>query len=363
MGGCPAMIPARMPARDFWAGRRVLLTGHTGFKGAWLASWLADLDATVMGISLDELPSDPCLWPLLHATNVQDMRADLARDAWQEPVVSFEPEIVLHLAAQSLVTKGLESPLETFMSNALATARVMDLLPSLESLLVTVVVTTDKVYDARQDTPFCETSFLGGSDPYSASKAASELVVHSWPTDKTVATARAGNVIGGGDWAAHRLLPDLDRAWSAGRALTLRRPRAVRPWQHVLEPLRGYLLYAEDLASGRTRAKSLNFGPSDTQQVAVEDLVAFAAQEWSESTGGLAEWTSLASPPIQETDRLELDSTRAAKELSWTNILDWRVSVTMTIDWHTSLRRGASAHDLVTAQLDSYQSRARGETA
>ena len=248
---------------EYWSGRRVLVTGHTGFKGSWLTCWLRDLGAEVHGVSLPEPPSTPSLWDQLALPGVTEVRADVASGDWQDSVVAFDPHVVLHLAAQPLVSVGYADPATTFRSNVEGTARVLDLLPRVGSLAATVVITTDKVYDVRQPAPYAEDAFLGGKDPYSASKAAAELVVHSWPAAGTpVGTARAGNVIGGGDWALDRIVPDLVRAWSAGEEAELRNPAAVRPWQHVVEPLAGYLAYAEALATGRDVPTALNFGPT-----------------------------------------------------------------------------------------------------
>jgi len=344
-----------VPSKAFWKDRRVLVTGHTGFKGAWLTWWLRDLGASIMGVSLPELPSSPCLWDQLPQSGVIDVRSDISSAAWQDSVVDFDPEVVLHLAAQSLVPLSYADPMRTHLANVVGTARVLDLLPRLSSLAATLVVTTDKVYDTRQKMPFREDAYFGGADPYSASKACAELVVASWPKGETrVATARAGNVIGGGDWAADRLVPDLLRAWAAGEALQLRRPSAVRPWQHVLEPLRGYLLYVEALVNGRTAATALNFGPSHHQCVPVGEVVAFAAREWVTSGSDEPSWGGRPTTTLEETHLLEIDSSLAASELGWRNVLDWREAITMTLAWHAAHRSGTSAEGAVTRQLNDY---------
>jgi len=335
----------------------VLLTGHTGFKGSWLTCWLRALGAEVMGVSLPESVSEPNLWDLLAPGGVIDVRADIAGLGWQETATEFDPEVVLHLAAQALVPRGYTSPAATFSSNVMGTVRVLDAAQSFPSLVATLVATTDKVYDTRQPTPFAEDAFFGGKDPYSASKACAELVVASWPTTHVVGAARAGNVIGGGDWAADRLLPDLDRSWNAGSRLELRRPGAVRPWQHILEPLRGYLLYTERLVQQPTTVAALNFGPSLDQCVAVDQLVSHAAGLWEWTTGTRPEWTAMEQPPMHETDLLELDSSLAATELGWHNVLDWQASVEATLTWQAGLREGAMAADLVARQLEDYARR------
>ena len=350
---------APLPDAAFWRGRRVLLTGHTGFKGSWLTCWLRQLGADVMGISLPELPTDPSLWRQLALNNVLDVRADIAAaaDAWTAAARDFSPEIVLHLAAQPLVSIGYERPALTFDTNVGGTVRVMSLLEQFPDLLATLVVTTDKVYDPSQTPPHSEWHHLGGRDPYAASKAAAELVVMSWPPMAAPrATARAGNVIGGGDWAAGRLLPDLVCAWESGEQALLRRPKGVRPWQHVLEPLRGYLVFVEALAAGGDVPRALNFGPADRQSVSVEELVGFAAEQWRSLGGRLTEpgWFASGQRHYDETRELTLDSRLAADRIGWVSALDWQQAVTLTLEWYRALRSGHAAHDLVNEQLESY---------
>jgi len=352
-----------LPDPSFWRGRRVLLTGHTGFKGAWLAYWLRSLGAEVLGISLPAAPSEPSLWEQLAFTDVREVRADIASDAWQDEGTTFAPEVVLHLAAQALVPVGYTHPYETFHSNVLGTIEVVRFACQTPSVLATVVITTDKVYDARQRGPHSEGSFLGGVDPYAASKAAAELVVGSWPTGASRrGTARAGNVIGGGDWAADRLIPDLVRAWSADTSLVLRNPSSIRPWQHVLEPLRGYLAYAEALAAGESVAPSYNFGPAGTQEAPVQDLVAHAADVWSELGERVPEaaWMAAASTTYRETSELTLDSTLVKQQLAWSGVLDWKQAVRLALEWYSGCKSGRLASELVGAQLKTYQAEVEG---
>lgn len=346
----------RLPDPVFWRGRRVLVTGHTGFKGTWLCAWLDELGATVAGVSLPEAPSDPSLWDQVGLPLADDVRADIRSRDWQDRAEAFGPEFVLHLAAQPLVSAGWSSPAETFDINVMGTARLMELLPRLTTALATLVVTTDKVYKPR-GAVYDEDSPLGGEDPYSASKACAELVVHSWPQPgHPVATARAGNVIGGGDWAENRLLPDLVRSWSCGQAAVLRRPDSVRPWQHVLEPICGYLLYLEDLASGHTVPSALNFGPPAQQSVCVRDVAQHGAREWARINGGtVPPVTALDAPTMHETRELSIDSTLAAETLGWAGRLDWKQSVTLTLEWFAVLSRGdASAAELLREQIAAY---------
>jgi CDP-glucose 4,6-dehydratase len=346
-----------LPDPAFWRGRRVLLTGHTGFKGSWLTSWLRALGADVMGISLPELPTTPSLWEQLALTGVADLRADITTGDWTEVARDFAPSIVLHLAAQPLVSVGYEQPALTFEVNVLGTVRVLDFATALDTVDATLVITTDKVYDPAQTPPHDESHAFGGREPYSASKAAAEIVVAGWPHMAAPrATARAGNVIGGGDWAENRLLPDLVRSWTAGDAPELRRPGGVRPWQHVLEPLRGYLVYAEALASGRELPPGLNFGPADVQSVRVAELTAFAAGAWGRLGGDLPEpaWSELQSGSFEETGELTLDSSLAAEMLGWSSVLDWQTAVTLTLEWYAGAATGEAPADLVDRQLAAY---------
>ena len=341
---------------EYWSGRRVLVTGHTGFKGSWLTCWLRDLGAEVHGVSLPEPPSTPSLWDQLALPGVTEVRADVASGDWQDSVVAFDPHVVLHLAAQPLVSVGYADPATTFRSNVEGTARVLDLLPRLGSLAATVVVTTDKVYDVRQPAPYAEDAFLGGKDPYSASKAAAELVVHSWPAVGTpVGTARAGNVIGGGDWALDRIVPDLVRAWSAGEEAELRNPAAVRPWQHVVEPLAGYLAYAEALATGRDVPTALNFGPDLSHAVPVLDLVTWAAEEWRRLLpGSEPAWRVEPRPAMAETHLLTLDSTLARSTLGWSWRWDWKAAVSHSLEWYVAVAGGEDPADLTRRHLAAY---------
>jgi CDP-glucose 4,6-dehydratase len=364
--GQPAVGTAvsQFPDPEVWAGRRVLVTGNTGFKGSWLTYWLARLGADVLGLSLAEPPSEPSLWQEM-ALDVDTIRGDICVPTWVQRVRDYRPEVVFHLAAQPIVAEGFRSPGQTFDTNVSGVVRLLESLQDLPSLLAAVVITTDKVYDQRQTGPHDEEHFLGGRDPYSASKAAAELVCISWP-DPTLplVTARAGNVVGGGDWAADRLVPDMVRAWSSGTELTLRDPAGVRPWQHVLEPLRGYLLYAEALMEGRPVSGALNFGPSATDMVAVGDIVDFGAGVWAAGDRRQAAsmaWAATAQRPYAETQCLTLSSTRAARELGWTGLLTWHETLAMTLAWYQSHLAGTSASRLVGDDLDAYCSKVDAE--
>lgn len=344
--------------QDFWSGRRVLVTGHTGFKGAWLCTYLGELGADVLGVSLPRPTTRPSLWDELALDTVTDVRADVADPPTWTPVVrDFSPEVVLHLAAQSLVSDGFTDPVTTFRTNVMGTVAVMDLLDQLSGVLSAVIITTDKVYDTRQAAPYVERHYLGGADPYAASKTAAELVAASWPTAEPtrIGVARAGNVIGGGDWAANRIVPDLVRSWLSGQELVLRRPRAVRPWQHVIEPLVGYLSYAQVLAEGRDLPQALNFGPRAADAVTVEQLVTHAESSWARIAGRPpAGWRSATSSSWGETGTLTLDSTASTQHLGLLNRWDWRTAVDLTLDWYFRAAAGESPRTLVNEQFDAY---------
>jgi CDP-glucose 4,6-dehydratase len=340
--------------KGFWSGRRVLLTGHTGFKGAWLALWLEQLGAVVTGLALE--PEDGGAFEALRPRSVEDRRVDMRdRQAVARVVDDVAPTVVLHLAAQALVGRGVEQPLTTFETNVLGTANLLDAIATLPAPPVTVVVTSDKVYDLSGATsPRRESDRLGGTDPYSASKAACELVVDAWRAASAgvlpIATARAGNVIGGGDVAAGRLLPDTFRALVAGRPLRLRQPSAVRPWQHVVEAVYGYLLFAERLAADPVAVpRTLNFGPSGDREASVAEVVEEVLARWGEGS-----WEQGTGSPIEATI-LRLDSSLAAATLGWRTQLGLGEAVDWTVAWHRAEAEGADLRAVALGQLAAYE--------
>lgn len=323
----------------FWSGRRVFLTGHTGFKGAWLTLWLERMGATIHGYALaperaHDLFAAAGIGGLCQST-IADIR-DHERLA--AALREFRPQIVLHLAAQSLVRRSYAKPVETFAVNVMGTAHLLDACRDQAELEAIVVVTTDKVY-ANPETgdAFAEDDPLGGSEPYGLSKAAAELAAQAWrgaffAGGPGVATARAGNVVGGGDWSEDRLIPDAMRAFTSGDTLIVRNPDAVRPWQHVIEPLAGYLGLAARLAGGGQEwARAWNFGPSATQFYKVAEVVERVAAAW----GHGATWraTSRADAPHEAT-LLTLDSSRATERLGWRPALDLERALALTVDWY-----------------------------
>lgn len=350
-------IPGPDPA--FWNGRRVLVTGHTGFKGAWAALWLRRLGAEVHGLALPP-EGEPNLWRSLGgqvaaAEAVADLRD---QDAVRGVVSDARPELVLHMAAQALVRRSYRDPVGTVAANALGTAILLDALRGVSALRAVLVVTTDKVYaNEASDQAFAEGDPLGGADPYSASKAAAELIVRSFaksflePQGVAVATARAGNVIGGGDWAEDRLVPDLCRAAAAGEPLRLRYPESVRPWQHVLDPLAGYLRYLEALGAGGDVPRTLNFGPrpggSMTSAALAEAVIA--------KLGGTRGWVPDPGPHPPEAPTLSLDSSLARESLGWVPRLELPEAARWTGAWYAAFAKGAPARALCEDQIAAYE--------
>lgn len=340
-----------------------MLTGHTGFKGGWLSLWLHQLGAAVHGYALDP-PTDPSLFEAARIDRVlaSDTRSDLFDGpAVSKAIESARPSVVFHLAAQPLVRDSYRDPLGTLRSNVLGTAHVLDAVRRASTVEAVVVITTDKVYDNREwHYPYRESDPLGGHDPYSASKTAAEIVTASYRASffpatgsVQVASARAGNVIGGGDWAADRLIPDCLRAFANDEPVHLRFPRAVRPWQHVLEPLSGYLLLAQSLlgTDGARFAKAWNFGPDSDDDETVGDLAAVAARLW----GGRAEviMAESASNP-REAGLLKLDSTTARAELGWRPRWNVKRALVATIDWHRHWMGGADMSAFTLEQIRAY---------
>jgi CDP-glucose 4,6-dehydratase len=343
---------------SFWRGKRVLLTGHTGFKGSWLALWLQQLGATVQGIALPPA-TRPNLFELAHVADGLTSYFCDVRDAdrLSRLVHECRPEIVFHLAAQPLVRASYRDPRGTFSTNVMGTVHVLDSLRGLDAVRVAIIVTTDKVYRNReQPHPYHEEEVLGGHDPYSASKAASEIVIASYrdaflrEQGVAVASARAGNVIGGGDWSADRLIPDAVRAWQAEKILQIRRPQAIRPWQHVLEPLHGYLTLAEQLWQRPELAGAYNFGPHGHEAVTVREVIELARQAYGK---GQVCYNDDSSGP-HEAACLALETSKARRLLGvkprWS--LDQAILRTMT--WYKALQSGADARALCLAEIAQY---------
>jgi CDP-glucose 4,6-dehydratase len=348
-----------------WKGTRVFLTGHTGFKGGWLALWLARLGAEVRGYALDT--TSPNLFTTARIGELlDDVRGDIRdRDALNRAMHEFAPDVVFHLAAQPLVRLSYADPLGTYETNVMGTANVLEAIRTTPSVRAVVVVTTDKCYENREwHWGYRETDPLGGHDPYSSSKACVEIVSAAYRSSflqhetssghgVLLATARAGNVIGGGDWSSDRLIPDLIRGFRSGEPVLIRRPKSIRPWQHVLEPLSGYLALAERLLAGESHfASAWNFGPWDDDAWPVEKIAAAMVDRWGEG----ASWTIDNAPTVHEAGYLKLDSSKARAELEWIPQLRLKNALEWVIDWYKASGSGADMQALTTKQIAEYES-------
>lgn len=363
MGGWPSAVESlvtsgRLPDPAFWRGRRVLLTGHTGFKGGWLTLWLDRLGAHVHGLALPP-EGTPNLFTLAQIEGVTGPGMGDIRDGEtvRRAYAQADPEVVLHMAAQPLVHEGYRTPEATFATNVLGTAHVLGAARG-TGVRAIVAVTTDKVYHNREWLyPYRENDRLGGYDPYSASKAAAELVVNCYRTSFlaqdgiALASARAGNVVGGGDWSPDRLIPDAVRAWLKAGVLEVRHAGATRPWQHVLEPLAGYLLLAERLHSDRTAAGAWNFGPEPGEAATVRTVVEHARAAWGQSEVCYGDGS--AGP--HEAGWLALETVKARRELGVVPRWDLPQTIARTIAWYQAQADGADARELCHADIEAYE--------
>ena len=343
-----------------YEGRRVLVTGHNGFKGTWLVEWLVEMGAKVTGIALPP-ETQPNHWSLLNPA-IDDNRQDVRNaDAVAAIFEKAQPEIVFHLAAQPLVRKSYREPLLTWETNVMGTANVLEACRKTPSVKAIVLITTDKCYENLEWVwGYRENDRLGGHDPYSASKAGAEIAAASWrkaffssPGSPLLATARAGNVIGGGDWAEDRLIPDLVRAVGAGKPLVIRSPKATRPWQHVLEPLSGYLMLGQRLFEGRKEfAEAWNFGPDDASNQTVEGVLNHIKALWP----GM-DWKLDTEVQLHEAHLLHLDSSKARRILHWMPVWGMDECLSATVSWYRSHLEGKPL--ATRAQLAAYCDAAR----
>ena len=357
----------------YYAGRRVFVTGHTGFKGSWLSQWLLLLGAEVTGYSIG-IPTQPSLYESLGLSGqIQDVRGDVRRSQdVQTAMDKAAPEVVIHMAAQALVLPSYEDPLTTFETNVMGTANVLEAARHCPSVRSVVIVTTDKCYANNEwQYGYREADALGGHDPYSASKAAAEMVVASYRSSffdagdtvgkrAGVASVRSGNVIGGGDWAVDRLVPDCMRALAEGNSIVVRNPGSVRPWQHVLEPLAGYLWLGALLArDSATYGGAWNFGPDPESGVSVEQLVSLVCRAW----GGAARFeTATPGQALSEAGILRLDCTKARSQLGWHPVYDVGAAVCQTVTWYRlTMEDAGQATSLTVRSIGDYVQAARAK--
>lgn len=351
----------------FWQGKRVFLTGHTGFKGGWLSLWLQQLGARVTGYALPA-PTQPSLFETARvAEGMTSIIGDIRDGAMLANALrEAAPDIVIHMAAQPLVRRSYVDPVETYSTNVMGTVHLLEAVRQCPTVRAVVNVTTDKCYENKEWVwAYRENEPMGGYDPYSNSKGCAELVSSAYRNSffnpekyaqhrVALATARAGNVIGGGDWAADRLIPDILKAYAQGQPVTIRSPRAIRPWQHVLEPLSGYLTLAERLyQDGATFAEAYNFGPRSDDTQPVEWIVRELAGLW----GPGATWQIDAGEHPHEAHFLKLDISKAAHRLAWHPRLVLRQALQLTVDWARQLQAGADMRACTLAQIDDYQAR------
>jgi CDP-glucose 4,6-dehydratase len=346
---------------EFWKGRRVLLTGHTGFKGAWLALWLQSLGARVTGFSLD-VPTEPSLYELARVgEGMEGIVGDVRdRDALTTAVAESAPEVVLHMAAQSLVRRSFVEPRETYDTNVMGTVNVLDAVRAdPDGVRAVVNVTSDKCYENKEwEWGYREDEPMGGHDPYSSSKGCAELVTaafrrsfFSGPDGPRLASARAGNVIGGGDWGADRLVPDIMRAALAGEPVRVRNPNSIRPWQHVLNPLSGYLVLAQALWDSSEYAAGWNFGPVDDDARPVGWIVDRITHLWPHELRSVLD----DGPHPHEARYLKLDSSRARARLGWRPVVELDAALESTVDWYLKLHAGADMRAVTVGQIETFQ--------
>ena len=350
---------------SFWRGRRVFLTGHTGFKGSWLSLWLHKLGADVTGYALDP-PTQPSLFEQARvADSVRSIRGDIRDLAHlKSAVAECRPQVILHLAAQSVVRASYEDPIESYSSNVMGTVHLLDVVRQLKQPCAIVNVTSDKCYENREWIwGYRENEPMGGHDPYSNSKGCAELVTSAYRDSffspeaiavhgVALGSARAGNAIGGGDWTRDQLIPDLMRAFLAGKPCLIRNPAAYRPWQFLLEPLRGYLILAERLAeNGATFASGWNFGPADADI----QPVSWIADELVSLWGQEASWALDSGAHPHEAHALKLDATKAARGLDWRPVLPLKQALAWIAEWYQAFHRSGDLRQVTLKQIEEYE--------
>jgi CDP-glucose 4,6-dehydratase len=358
----PGAVEEVVVNQDFWKGKRVLVTGHTGFKGSWLCLWLTGMGAEVAGYSIS-VPTTPALFELARIDQqMRSIAGDVRdRERLYGAFAEHRPEIVFHMAAQSLVRRSYRDPVETYETNVIGTVNLLEAVRHSEGVRVVVNVTTDKVYENHEwEWGYRENEPKGGHDPYSNSKACSELVTAAYrdsffgPGERpaaAVATARAGNVIGGGDWGEDRLIPDLMRGALEGETVMIRHPGAVRPWQHVLNPLSGYLRLAERLWGSQEYADAWNFGPDDRDARSVRAVIQRLSELWGEEIP----WREDPAAHPHEAHSLRLDSSKARLRLGWVPRWDLERALLSIAEWYRGFRDGEDPRELVTRQIEAFE--------
>ena len=343
--------------KEFWKDRKVLITGHTGFKGSWLTIWLLSMGAKVCGYSLEKYENDKLYNSIGISEEINDIRGDiLDLEKLNLTFKSFEPEIVFHMAAQPLVRQSYKDPVNTFKTNIIGTVNILETLRTSESVKAAVIITSDKVYENKEWLyGYRETDRLGGKDPYSASKGATEIVVNSYiesffkESKINIATARAGNVIGGGDYSKDRLIPDCISSLQNKKTIQIRNPSSVRPWQHVLDPLHGYLLLAQKLYVDDSFTGAWNFAPKRSSIVTVKELVKQFTSIWGEGTYNI----TTTNDNYKETTFLNLDYTKSKFNLGWSPKLEFNDALTLTVNWYKNESNGNS-YNLCLNQIDYF---------
>jgi len=349
---------------DFWNGKRVFITGHTGFKGGWMVLWLKKLGAVVKGYSL-EPNTKPSLFEVANiAKNIESEIGDIRDlEILKNSVLSFAPEIIIHMAAQPLVRQSYQDPVGTYQSNIMGTVNILESVRHCKSVKAFVNVTTDKCYENKEWVwGYRENESMGGHDPYSSSKGCSELITSAYresffkgKTDVSLASARAGNVIGGGDWANDRLIPDALRAFDSGNSVNIRNPLAVRPWQHVLEPVSGYLMLAEKLYYSLDEyAEGWNFGPDDRDAKPVGEVLEYLVAHWP----SIVTWSIDKSSQPHEAQLLKLDITKARALLKWEPRWNLNYALQSIIKWHFAWLNGEDMEIVTLDQIDNFEKHA-----
>jgi CDP-glucose 4,6-dehydratase len=346
----------------FWKNKKVFITGHTGFKGSWLSLWLQDLGTELCGYALAP-NTEPNLFELAQvANNMQSVIADIRNlEQLKQSILAFQPDIILHLAAQPLVRYSYEHPVETYETNVMGTVNILEAASASDSVKVVLNITTDKCYENKEWIwGYRENEPMGGHDPYSNSKACSELITSSYrhsfyqSAGKALASARAGNVIGGGDWSADRLIPDIITSIMAEKEIQIRYPNAIRPWQHVLEPLSGYLLLAEKCWDNpKTYSEAWNFGPQTQEALPVSEIVEQMLVQWGSKIG----WKDISGNSPHEATYLKLDITKANERLNWQPKLNLKQALSLTTEWYKAWRAGQDMNRITLEQIKHYQQR------